>query len=177
MSGRSPLAMGAPPAKAKNFGSTVKRLADYLKLERRLTAIVAVLGFVAVALSVIGPKILGHATDLVFTGFVASRLPPGSTKAEAVAGLRARGDDQVASMVQAMDLHPGRGIDFQALGWILVLALVVYLASSLFMVIQGRLTTVVVQHTVARLRAEAEDKLSRLPLAYFDRRPHGEVLS
>ncbi len=177
MSGRNPLGMGAPPAKAKDFGATAKRLAAYLRRERRLTAGVGVLGVVAVGLSVIGPKILGHATDLVFTGYIASRLSPGTTKAEAVAGLRARGDNRVASMVQAMDLHPGRGIDFGALGWVLAFALVVYVASSLLMLTQGRLTTVVVQHTVARLREEAEDKLSRLPLAYFDGRPHGEVLS
>jgi ATP-binding cassette, subfamily B, multidrug efflux pump len=177
MSARNPLGMGAPPAKARNFAGTARRLAGYLRLERRLTGLVGLLGVVAVALSVIGPKILGHATDLVFTGFVASRLSPGTTKAEAVAALRARGDDRVASMVQALDLHPGQGIDFHALGLVLVLALAVYLASSLFMLSQGWLTTVVVQHTVARLREQAEDKLSRLPLAYFDGRPHGEVMS
>ncbi len=177
MSGRNPLGMGAPPARAKSFRTTARRLLAYLGRERHLTAMIAVLGLVAVGLSVVGPKILGHATDLVFTGFVASRLPEGTSKAEAVAGLRLQGDERVASMVQALDLHPGQGIDFRSLGWVLVLALVVYVASSLFMLSQGRLTTVVVQHTVAQLRQEAEDKLSRLPLAYFDGRPHGEVLS
>ena len=56
-------------------------------------------------------------------------------------------------------------------------ALGVYIASSLFLLVQGRLTTVVVQRTVAELREEVEDKLSRLPLAYFDSKSRGEILS
>jgi ATP-binding cassette subfamily B multidrug efflux pump len=177
MSGRNPLSLGAPPAKPKDFKGSARRLGRYLLEQPLLVWAIGALAVVAVALSVVGPKILGHATDVVFTGFIASRLPEGSTKADAVESLRSDGDTSVADMVQAMDLHPGQGIDYSALGWSLTAALLVAVASSIFMLYQGRLTTVVVQRTVAKLRDDVEDKLGRLPLAYFDSRPRGEILS
>ena len=128
-------------------------------------------------MSVVGPKIMGHATDIVFTGFMSSRFPDGMTKAEAVASLQAKGDDKIASMVQAMDIEPGASIDFTGLGWVLVAALALYVVASLLMWMQGRVTTVVVQRTVAGMRDQVESKLSRLPLTYFDTKPRGEIMS
>jgi ATP-binding cassette, subfamily B, multidrug efflux pump len=177
VSGRGPLAMQGPPAKPKDFRNSARRLLSYLRGQAELVWGIVGLAIVAVGLSVVGPKILGHATDIVFTGFIGSRLPPGVSKAEAVADLRAQGNDKAAAVVQALDLHPGQGIDYTALGWVLTGALAVYVASALFMLMQGRLTTVVVQRTVATLRAQVEDKLGRLPLSYFDSKPRGELLS
>jgi ATP-binding cassette subfamily B multidrug efflux pump len=177
VSGRGPLSMQGPPAKPNDFRGSARRLVGYLRRQVALVWGIGALAVVAVSLSVVGPKILGHATDIVFTGFIASRLPAGETKAQAVAALRQQGDDKVAALVQALDLHPGRGIDYSALGRVLTVALVVYVASAVFMYLQGRLTTVVVQRTVATLRAEVEDKLSRLPLSFFDSKPRGELLS
>ena len=79
MSGRNPLGMGAPPGKARDFRATSRRLLGYLGREPILVWSVAGLALVAVGLNVIGPKILGHAIDIVFTGFIASRLPAGTT--------------------------------------------------------------------------------------------------
>ncbi len=141
------------------------------------TAAILALAVIGVALSVIGPWILGRATDIVFEGYLASRFPADLSKEEVVAGLRADGDDRVADMVQAMDLQPGQGIDFEALGWILVAALVLYVLSSLFMYVQGVMTTRLVQRTVAGMRTEVEEKVGRLPLSYFDSRARGEILS
>ncbi|MCA9677701.1 MAG: ABC transporter ATP-binding protein [Kofleriaceae bacterium] len=70
-----------------------------------------------------------------------------------------------------------RAVDFAALGRVLTLALVVYLGSSLFGWLQGHLLNDAVQRTVKRLRTAVEDKLMRVPLSYFDGRPHGEILS
>jgi ATP-binding cassette subfamily B multidrug efflux pump len=176
VSGRNPLGM-TQPGKPKDFKGAARRLGRYLIRQPLLVWAIGLLAVVAVALSVIGPKILGHATDIVFTGFIASRLPEGSTKAEAVDELRRSGDERVADLVQALDLHPGHGIDYSALGWSLTAALVVAVASSLFMLYQGRLTTVVVQRTVATLRDDVEDKLARVPLTYFDSKSRGEILS
>ena len=177
MSGRDPLSMGVAPAKATDFRSSLRRLLQLLLLHRILIWSIFGLGVVATAMTVIGPKIMGHATDIVFTGFMSNQFPAGASKAEVVASLRANGNDKVASMVQAMDLKPGSSIDFTSLGWVLGAALALYVVAALLMWTQGKLTTVVVQRTVANLRDQVEAKLSRLPLAYFDSKPRGEIMS
>ena len=177
MSGRDPLSVSAPPAKPSDFKGSTRRLLRLLAADRMLLGGVLVLGVVSVALSVVGPKILGHATDIVFSGFFSDQLPDGVTKEQAVAGLRERGDDRVADMVAAMDIHPGEGIDFTALGWVLVGVLAIYVAASAFAWVQGRLVTLTVQRAVAGMRSDVEDKLGRLPLSYFDGRTRGEILS
>jgi len=168
---------GGPPAKAVNFKGSLHRLVTRLRGERELVAAAAMLGVVSVALSVIGPKILGHATDLIFTGLIGGRLPEGATKAQAVAQLRASGQGRIADMVSAMDVVPGRGVDFDAVGYVLMTVLVLYVAASVLSWVQGRVTTVIVQHTVYQMRAEVEAKFSRMPLSYFDSKPRGELLS
>jgi len=176
---RGPLGhmMGGPPAKAVNFKGSMRRLVTRLRGERRLVAAAAVLAVVSVALSVVGPKILGHATDLIFEGLIGGRLPAGATKAEAVARLRATGQGRIADMVSAMDLVPGRGVDFTAVGYVLLAVLVLYVAASVLSWLQGRVTTVIVQHAVYQMRADVEAKFSRMPLSYFDSKPRGELLS
>ena len=176
---RGPMAgmMAGPPAKASNFKSSMRRLVGRLRGERRLVAAAGVLGVVSVGLAVIGPKILGNATDLIFTGLVGGRLPAGATKAQAIAELRAGGQSRIAEMVSAMDVVPGRGVDFDAVGQVLLVVLVLYVAASVLSWFQGRVTTVIVQRTVYQMRGEVEAKFSRMPLSYFDSKPRGELLS
>jgi ATP-binding cassette subfamily B multidrug efflux pump len=169
--------MGAPPVKAVNFKGSMRQLVARLRGDRRLVAAAGVLGIVSVAMSVIGPKILGNATDLIFTGLIGERLPAGVTKAQAVAQLRATGKVRIADMVSAMGVVPGRGVDFNAVGHVLLAVLVLYVVSSGFSWFQGRVTTVIVQRTVYRMRADVEAKFSRMPLSYFDSKPRGELLS
>ncbi|MDX6319660.1 MAG: ATP-binding cassette, subfamily multidrug efflux pump, partial [Nocardioidaceae bacterium] len=114
MSGRGPLAMQGPPAKPEDFRSSARRLLSYLQPQAPLVWAVGALAVVAVGLSVVGPKLLGHATDIIFTGFIGGRLPPGVSQAEAVANLRRQGNDKAAAVVQALHLHPGQGIDYSA---------------------------------------------------------------
>ena len=176
---RGPLGhMGAGPAvKALNFKMSLRRLVARLRGDRRLVAAAGALAAVSVTLSVIGPKILGTATDLIFTGLVGGRLPAGVTKAQAVAHLRASGQGQIADMVSAMDVVPGRGVDFAVVGHVLLVVLVLYVAASLLSWTQGRVVTVIVQRTVYAMRADVESKLGRMPLSYFDSTPTGELLS
>ena len=176
---RGPLGgmMGGPPVKAVNFKGSMRRLVERLRGDRRLVAAAGVLGVVSVALSVMGPKILGNATDLIFSGLIGGRLPAGVTKAQAVAQLRANGQVRIAEMVSAMDVVPGRGVDFDAVGHVLLAVLALYVAASVLSWFQGRVTTVIVQRTVYRMRAEVEAKFSRMPLSYFDSKPRGELLS
>jgi ATP-binding cassette, subfamily B, multidrug efflux pump len=142
-----------------------------------MVVLLVALGVISVALSVIGPKILGHATDLIFAGVVGRRLPAGISKAQAIAEARARGDSRFADLLSGTDAVPGSGIDFAALGRVLVLVLLLYVTASIFMWAQGYLVAGVVQRTVYRLRSDVEAKLNRLPLSYFDRQPRGEILS
>ena len=73
---------------------------------------------------------------------------------------------------------PGAGIDFDALGSVLLLVLALYVVVVLFSWLQGyMLNGVVVQRTVYGCAREVEAKLNRLPLRYFDRQPRGELLS
>ncbi|MBW9216416.1 ABC transporter ATP-binding protein/permease [Mumia sp. zg.B53] len=175
--GPGPMLGARAPERAKSFGSSARRLLATLVRDRVSSGAIAVLAVIGVALSVIGPRILGLATDIVFDGYIASGLPEGASKEQVVEDLRAKGDDRVADMVQTMDLQPGQGIDFDALGWILVGLLGIYVLSSIFMYVQGVMTTRLVQRTVAGMRGEVEDKIGRLPLSYFDSRPRGEILS
>jgi ATP-binding cassette subfamily B multidrug efflux pump len=179
MSQRGPAlaGMGMGPQRARDFKGTLRRLMDRLLRDRLLVWGVVAFGVVATGLSVVGPKVLGHATDIVFTGYLSDQFPAGSTKAEVVEKLRADGQDKLASLVSSVDLEPGSGIDFTSLSWVLGGVLVLYVLASLLQWFQGRLTTVVVQHTVADLRNDVEAKINRLPLAYFDRTERGEVLS
>jgi ATP-binding cassette subfamily B multidrug efflux pump len=168
---------GMPAEKSMDFGPSAKRLMRRLAPERWLIAGVLVLAVSSVALLVSGPRILGHATNIVFSGFLGSRLPSDASLDQVVAAARARGDDNYAGLLEHMHVVPGQGIDFDALGNVLLLALAVYVAGGVLSWLQGYVLNAVVQRTVLRLRSDVEDKLNRLPLPYFDRQPRGEVLS
>jgi ATP-binding cassette subfamily B multidrug efflux pump len=168
---------GMPAEKSMNFGPSAKRLMRRLRPERWLALAVLALALSSVTLSVIGPKLLGRATDIVFAGYLGDRLPSGVSMTQVIDAARLRGDDNYASLLQSMDVVPGRGIDFGQLGNVLLLTTLVYLAANLLAALQGFVLNGVVQRTVLRLRADVEAKLNRLPLVYFDQQPRGEVLS
>ncbi len=125
----------------------------------------------------IGPRILGHATDLLFNGVIGRQLPAGLTKEQAIAAARARGDNTFADLLSGMNVVPGRGVDFGAVGRTLLLALGLYLIAALLIWLQARILNVTIQRTMVALRSDVEDKVHRLPLSYFDSRQRGEVLS
>jgi ATP-binding cassette, subfamily B, multidrug efflux pump len=166
-----------PAEKPMSFWPSVRRLLRRLSPERLRLLTVIGLGVASVAFMVIGPKILGRATDLIFAGAIGKTLPAGLTTDQVVAAARASGHANIADMLARMHVIPGQGIDFTALGNVLMLALALYVASSVFGWMQGYLLNDVVQRTVFRLRSDVEDKLSRLPLQFFDRQPRGELLS
>jgi ATP-binding cassette subfamily B multidrug efflux pump len=174
---RGPMGQAGPGEKAQNFGPSAKRLLGSLRTDTPLLIVVLVLGVVSVALSVIGPKLLGDATDVVFAGYVSLQTPEGLTKQQVVDGLIAQGDTQQAEMLAAMDFVPGAGIDFQQLFMIVAVTLAVYVFASLFGWLQARILNGVVQRAMNRLRLQVEGKVHRLPLRYFDRVQRGELLS
>jgi ATP-binding cassette, subfamily B, multidrug efflux pump len=171
-------AAGMPAEKASNFSGSAKRLIGRLRPEQSSVLAVLALALVSIAFTVIGPKILGWATDIIFGGVIGRQLPPGVSLAQAVEQQRAAGNNTFADMLASMShVVPGQGVDFGALGNVLMLALGLYAVSSVAMWLQGWLLAGVVSRTVQRLREEVEHKLHRLPLEYFDKQPRGEVLS
>ena len=170
--------IGMPTEKSQDFVPSAKRVLRLMGPERVVVWAVVALAVGSVLLNAVGPKILGTATDIVFAGVFGSQIPPGVTQEQAAQDLRARGEDQVADMLAVMDyVVPGQGIDFSALGRVLLIVLGIYLVAALLQLFQGRLLTGAVNRTIFRLRRDVEDKLNRLPLPYFDGQPRGELLS
>ena len=168
---------GPPPAKIQDAGKTLRQLLGRLRPELPLILVVAILAIGSVALSVIGPKIIGNATNIIFDGVVGKFLPPGLTKEQAIALLQAHGQGQIAQMLSGMNVTPGVGIDFTALGETLLVAVAVYVFASVLLWAQSYLMAGVAQRVVYAMRRDVEAKLARLPLKYFDSHPHGDILS
>jgi ATP-binding cassette, subfamily B, multidrug efflux pump len=168
---------GMPAEKSVNFGPSARRL--LVRLSPYRMGLLAVLGLAvtSVLFSVLGPRILGNATDVIFRGVVGKQLPAGTTQQQAVDQARADGNNHVADLLAKLHVTPGVGVDFTRLGHLLMLALALYVAASLLSWLQGFLLNGIVQGAIFKLRSEVEDKLNRLPLPYFDQQPRGELLS
>ncbi|MFG3048638.1 ABC transporter ATP-binding protein [Streptomyces sp. NPDC048241] len=171
------MAGGGPDQRSMDFKGSGKRLVAQFRPERVTIYGLLACVVISVALSVIGPKILGKATDLVFAGIVGRKMPAGASKEQVLDSLRERGQGSIADMLRSTDFTPGQGIDFDAVGRVLLLAVGVFLVAGLLMAVATRLVNRAVNRTMFRLRGQVQAKLSRLPLSYFDKRQRGEVLS
>ncbi|ATW28242.1 ABC transporter ATP-binding protein [Candidatus Formimonas warabiya] len=152
-SGRGPMGggggpMGMPVQKAKNFKGTLKRLLGYLKPQRTQLLIVISMAILSTAFSIVSPKVMGKATTKLFEG-----------------------------MVQIYRHVPGAQVDFPYIGQIILILIGFYLLSAFFSYIQQYVMAGVAQKIVFDMRRDVQDKLSRLPLKFFDARTHGEILS
>ena len=168
---------GPPPGKAEAFWPSFKRMVGLLGTYRVSLVVVTLAAVGTVVLAVAAPKVLGQATNVIFEGVVSTMLPAGTTKAQAIEALRARGMDDFATMLSAMDAIPGAGIDYTRLGRILTVVLGLYVGSGLLNWLQGWLINRITIKALYRLRAQVEDKVHRLPLSYFDTVQRGELLS
>lgn len=169
--------MSLPAEKSMNFGPSAKRLLGTLRPERLWLWLVLLLAVVSVTFAVLGPKLLGEGTNLIFSGVVSKSLPAGATQEQVIAGLQAAGKTSQADMLSGMTLTPGMGIDFAALSNVLMWVLVLYILSSVFAWLQAYVLNGVVQRTMFTLREDVESKINRLPLRYFDGMQRGELLS
>ena len=145
-------------------------------------ASVVLLAVISVTFAILGPKLLGNATNIIFEGAIGNQLGQagltGVPHDQIVAGLRTQGEDNLADMLASMpNVVAGQGIDFDALARTLGVVAVIYLLSSLFSWGQAYIMAGVTQRTVYRLRKRVDEKLGRLPLAYFDRESRGDILS
>ena len=141
-------AMGMPVQKAKDFRGTALRLLGYFLPQKFLLMIVLGTAIIGTVFNIVGPKILGLATTKLFEGLL----------------LKFRG-------------VPGASVDFNYIAHVLLILLGLYIVSSIFIYIQQYVMAGVAQRTMYRLRREVDEKISRLPLKYFDSRTHGEIMS
>ena len=182
--GRGPFGGGMVGQKAHSFKPSAKRLVRRLGPQRHKVYGVLGLAVLSVGLMALGPRILGRATDLIFAGVLgkqlsdSGRVPDGTSQQQVVQGLQQAGQDKQASMVASLKhFVVGQGVDFTAVGHVLLLVLGVYVVASLLAWLQGYLLNDVVQGTIFAMRSEVEDKVNALPLSYFDQQPRGELLS
>jgi ATP-binding cassette subfamily B multidrug efflux pump len=136
-----------PLARANDFRATFRNLVKRLRPERTKLVFVFVFAIGGVCMNVVGPKLLGHATDILIQG-LRNRF----------AGLP-------------------KGVDFTALHHTLELALFLWIAGSSLQYFQAYILAGVVQRSMYRLREDVENKINRLPLSYVDRAARGDLLS
>ncbi len=145
-------AMGRPVEKAKNFRGTLNRLARYFLPQKYRLLIVLAAAIIGTVFNIVGPKILGLATTKLAAGIVAK--------------------------YRAVLTHTSSpGVDFGYIGHVLLILLVLYVISAIFIYLQQYIMAGVAQRTMYQLRKEIDEKLSRLPLKFFDSRTHGEIMS
>ena len=99
---------GLPAEKPKNLKASFRRLVGTLRPEAPRITLVIALAILSVTCAVIGPKILGNATDIIFDGVVSQQIPAGLTQQQAIDALRASGQTQQADMLASMTVTPGR---------------------------------------------------------------------
>lgn len=163
--------------KAVNFGPSLKRLLGRFAAQRVAVTLVVVMAFISVAFNVVGPKVLGRATDWIVAGLVGKDLPAGLTKEQVIDQLRSVGNSDLADLVSTMPVVPGQGIDTSHVALILAFATGLYVVAGLLQVVQGWVLNKVTQLGIRQLRTDVTRKLDRLPLSYFDSQPRGELLS
>lgn len=146
--GGGPMMMGMPVEKAKDFKGTLKRLIQYLKPHRYRLIAVFFMAILGTVFGIFSPKIMGKATTKLFEG-----------------------------LIQKFMHIPGAKVDFDYIWHIMLVLIGLYLLSSFFTYIQQYIMAGVAQRTVFNMRKDLNDKLTRLPLKYFDSRTHGEILS
>ncbi|HBE07321.1 MAG TPA: multidrug ABC transporter ATP-binding protein [Firmicutes bacterium] len=139
--------MGAPVEKAKDFKGTVKKLLVYLGGYKIAVLFVMIFAVCSTVFAIVGPKILGNATTELFNGIMGK-----------IAGT-------------------SEGVDFTAIGSILLRLIGLYLISALFQFIQGFIMTGVSNKITYRLRKDIDEKIHKMPFSFYDRVTVGEVLS
>ena len=163
--------------KPKDFGTTFKKMMGLLSAYKLALVGVAILGIASVTMTIITPKVMARATDIMFSGFISKQIPAGTDTAQVVAGLRAANQDTLANVVEKMDVVPGSGIDLTALWQVLLLMVVLYLGAAVLGWAQGYAMNVIMVRSMFRLRKRVEEKINRLPLSYFDNVQRGDLIS
>src|SRR5690625_1339863 len=166
-----------PTTRATNLRASTRLLLGRLRPERGPLSIVIALITVSVTLAVIAPRVLGRAVDLIYAGYLGAKLPADADVDALVAQAQRQGRTNYADMLANSGVVPGASIDFHALGQLIALLIGMYVVAALFQWGAGYLLNLLVMRVVYRLREEVETKIHTLPLAYFDSRQRGDIMS
>ncbi|MFO2548306.1 ABC transporter ATP-binding protein [Alicyclobacillus cycloheptanicus] len=140
--------IGRPVEKAKNFRGTLFRFLKYFAPHKVRLTLVFLTAVCSTVFNILSPKIMGNATTDIFQG-----------------------------VMERLHGVPGGGVDFAKIWHIVGVLVGLYLLSSMFSYLQQYIMAGVAQRTVYALRKQVNEKLTRLPLEFYDQHPHGEVLS
>ncbi len=206
MRGRGPgggsMGHGMPMEKAKDFKVSFKRLLSYLAAHKAALTLVVIIAMGSAVLSIFGPKILGNATTELFRPTMAKAealtdlktILPEDVVAQLGSGKLSE-QDAMSLVMQNVDMtDPDQAvvlqttmqklneasklaIDFGKILGILITVLILYVASGLLSFIMQFVMAKTSQQIVYDMRKEVDTKLSKLPLKYFDRHTHGEILT
>ncbi|WP_198023191.1 ABC transporter ATP-binding protein [Clostridium algidicarnis] len=181
-------AMGRPVEKAKDFKGTMKRLITYLRPRRVSLIVVFIFAILSTVFSIVSPKVMGKATTKLFEGIMGKmaleKLLPQLDTLTKLSKNPATATPDVANSILAvnkkiseiMSLNGGK-IDFDYIAHIVFILIGLYAISAIFAYVQQYVMAGVAQKTVFNMRKDVDEKLSRLPLKYFDSHTHGEILS
>lgn len=168
---------GRAPEKALNFRGTLMRVLRLFGPERIAIIGMIFLAVLSVTANVLGPRVLGQATNIIFDGAISAQFSEGTPTEAIISGLRADGQEQLADMLSSINLQPGTGIDFPLLSRTALLALLLPMLGGLFSYTQGYVLTGSIQRTMYELRNRVEEKIHRVPLSSLDAIGRGELLS
>lgn len=181
--------------KPKNFSATMKKMISYMKPFWVSIIFVFIFAIASTIFAIASPKILGNMTNQVVSDYVdmkaydqiianvpgSAHLPPGTTGAQLLQktppAMASQIPPNVLGRIKNLDLSARPQVNFGKLWNFVVELLVLYLLSAIFSYIQGWIMTGVSQKITYRFRRDISEKINRLPLAYFDKRTFGEVLS
>lgn len=181
-----------PGAKAKNFTGTIKRLLGYLKTVRVAILIVLIFTILSTLFNTISPKLLGgFATSIQSTVIrrslynsvtgILGKIPEGLTGQEAInllpESVTQNMTENIKNELLSMDFSAYPEIEYPYIGRIILTCLGLYALSAIFNFVQSFVLASITQKTVYRMRNEVKDKLNRLPISFYDKYTHGEILS
>ncbi|MEG2460768.1 MAG: ABC transporter ATP-binding protein [Clostridia bacterium] len=184
--------------KAKDLKGAITRLIKYIAKQKVVIAFVIISIIVATIFTILAPKILGNATTEIGNGImkimaydeitksldkmpeeIKNTLPAEYTVQELIEfGIVPKEiEEKLNPAIKGMSLNEKPAMDYKAIGKILLTVLITYALSSLFHFIANRTMAKVAQNTVYGLRKDVDEKLEKLPLSFFDKHTHGEILS
>lgn len=193
--GGSPMAMMHSGEKAKDFKGTMKNLLRYLSPYIKSIIVVLVFAIASTVFTILSPKILGNITNQIvddYTNMVVYdqvmaklpagvKLPAGTTGADIIktipADMLSKIPQDKLDKIKAVDFSSRPTIQFYLIEKTVIILIALYIISAGFSYAQGWIMSGISQKVTYKFRKDILAKISKLPLSYFDKRTHGEVLS
>jgi len=181
--------------KAKDFKGTMKKLIKYLSPYRVSMVIVIVFAIVSTVFTILSPRILGNITNQIADDYIniivydqiSKNLPEGVILPMGTTGediLKMVPEERFSKVpadrlekIKDVDFSKRPHIQFDVISKTILFLIALYLVSALFGYIQDWIMSGITQKVTYDFRKKIIEKIHRLPIKYFDKETHGEVLS